>query len=119
MHQRYAVEDDIESIISVRQPGRVANFKSGRGRAGAGAGDHGLRIVDASVGDPAGKYGGKHFPIAAAAAADLQQTWMLDPSCAYGFRGDLEIDPRFAALHGRNQSAVSAVLLRSPARGEP
>ena len=44
---------------------------------------------------------------------------MRDPGCRYGFGGDLEIDPRFAAFHGGDQSLVSALLSRYRARGKP
>jgi hypothetical protein len=118
MHQRYAVEDDVESGIRLRQPGSVAQVKSGRRIVRAGTVDHRLRIIYARIADAVGKQRGKYLRIPAAAAANLEQARMRDGGCSYGFGRDPKTDPRFAAFHVGDQPPVSAFLSRCRAGGK-
>ena len=61
MHQRYAVEDDVERIVRVGQPGCIGDLERGRRIAGTRTRDHRFRVVDAGVGDASGDEIGKDF----------------------------------------------------------
>ena len=104
VHQRHAVEDDVERIVGVGQPGRVGDLECGRRITRTGARDHRFGIVDAGIAHAARNEIGEHFRIIAAAAADLEQAGRGDAGGRDGLRGDPEIEPRFAVLHVGNQA---------------
>src|SRR5882757_11356364 len=72
VHQRHAVEDDVECAGGIRQPDSVGNLEGRQRRTGASPGDHDVRVIDARVTDATGEQRGKYIRIIAATTADIE-----------------------------------------------
>src|ERR1700733_9959408 len=122
VHQRHAVEDDVECAGGIGQPGSVSDLEGDQRRTGASPDNHGVRIINARVTDAAGEQRGKYIRVIATAAADIEDARVRDARRGDGFRRDLEVEARLAVRHGCKPVLIGVTLppyieLREPATG--
>ena len=119
VHQRHAIEDDVEGAVGVGQPGRVGHLEGRRRDSSCGRVRSWHRSSRCRCTRGRWKQGGEYLGIVTAAAADLEQARIGMPVAATASAAILKSQSRLAALHGGDQAFIGAFLPRDGARGEP